>query len=92
MNRCTRNRTVRRFSLYFPILEYKVHCVAPTCMNNIFRDLIRFSYLMQSPLLAHVNYLGLNPTKHRVIFSKCGFFNFRAKKKLYSLYLERREY
>jgi hypothetical protein len=42
--------------------------------------LIRFTYLMQSPLLAHGNYLGLILAKHGVIFPKYAFLNFRAKK------------
>jgi hypothetical protein len=43
-------------------------------MNNIFRDLIMFTYLMQSPLLAHDTYLGLIVGKHSVIFpNMCSF-------------------
>jgi hypothetical protein len=48
-------------------------------MDNIYRDFIRFSYLVQSPLVAYVNFLGLILAKHGLIFSKCIFFNFRAK-------------
>jgi hypothetical protein len=35
---------------------------------------------MQSPLLAHGNYLGLNLAKHGVIFPKYVFLNFHVKK------------
>jgi hypothetical protein len=42
-------------------------------------DLVRFSYLIQSPPLAHVNGLELILAKHGVIFLKYVFFHFRAK-------------
>jgi hypothetical protein len=48
-------------------------------MDNIFGDLIRFTYLMQSPLLAHGNYLRLTLAKHGVIFPKYAFLNFHAR-------------
>jgi hypothetical protein len=48
-------------------------------MDNIFEDLIRFTYVMQSPLLAHSNYLRLILAKYGVIFSKYAFLNFRAR-------------
>jgi hypothetical protein len=34
---------------------------------------------MQSPLLAHVNCLGLIPPKHGVIFPQCGSLIFKPK-------------
>jgi hypothetical protein len=60
-------------------------------MNNIFKNLIRFIYLMQSPLLAHGNFLRLILAKHGVNFLKYAFFNFRAKNYIAYIY-ERREY
>jgi hypothetical protein len=59
-------------------------------MDNIFGDLIRFTYLMQTPLLAHDNYLLLTLAKHGVIFPKYVFLNFRARNYMAYIY-DRRE-
>jgi hypothetical protein len=42
-------------------------------------DLIKFLYLMRTPLLAHANCLGLILPKHGVIFPQYAFSNFCAK-------------